>query len=76
MKTIDIGKVGRELSDLISQKDPTEEDIGIIGNDGNIVGVVIPKDAYDFFLQKVEEEEDRLDKYTVDEFHKSEEKNQ
>ena len=29
MKTIDIGKVGRELSDLISQKDPTEEDIGI-----------------------------------------------
>ena len=76
MKTIDIGKIGHELSDLISQKDPTEEDIGIVGNDGSIISVIIKKDAYDFFLQKVEEEEDRQDIQTIKEFHNSGEKKQ
>jgi len=76
MRTIDIGNVGQELSDMINQKDPVDEDIGIVGSDGEIVGVVIPKDAYGFFLRKVEEEEDRQDQITVDEFHKSGEKDQ
>jgi len=74
MRTIDIGKIGQELSDLITNSDPVEQDIGIVGSDGDIVGVVIPKDAYDFFLQKVEEEEDRQDNQTVEDFHKSGEK--
>jgi len=52
-----------------------DEDIGILAKDGNPIAVIIKKDAYDFFIRKVEEEEDRQDLKTVEEFHKSGEKN-
>lgn len=76
MRTIDIGKVGSELSALINEIDPIEEDIGIVGKEGRVLAVVIKNDAYKFFLQKVEEEEDRQDIQTVKEFHESREKDQ
>ncbi len=74
MKTIDMEKIGRNLIDLINERDPIDEDIGVLDKDGNISRVIITKDAYEFFLQKVEEEENRIDRKTVDEFHNSGEK--
>ncbi len=76
MRILDIGKIGRELTVLLEEDDPVEEDIGIVGKDGDLIGVIIRKDAYDFFIRKVEEEEDRQDLRTVEEFHASREKNQ
>lgn len=76
MRTISIDKIGKELTDLINEKDPIEDDIGVISQNGDLVGVLISPQAYEFFLGKVEEEEDRLDRETVAEFHKSGEKHQ
>lgn len=76
MRTIDIGKVGSELSTLINEVDSIDEDIGIVGKDERVIAVVIKKDAYDFFLQKVEEEEERQDIQTVKDFHESGERDQ
>lgn len=74
MRTIEIGKIGLELIELLNERDPVEEDIGILDENGNLIGVIITKDAYDFFIRKVEEEEDRQDLETVNEFHNSGEK--
>lgn len=76
MRTIDIDKIGNELTELITEKNPVDDDIGILNRDGDLLGVLISPDAYDFFLEKVEEEEDRIDKETVSEFNKSGEKSQ
>lgn len=74
MRTIDIEKVGVELTELILEKDPIDEDVGILSENGEVVSVLISKDAYDFFLKKVEEEEDVQDLQTVKDFHDSGEK--
>lgn len=76
MRTIDTTKIGKELTELIDEKDPVDDDIGIINQNGDLVGVLISPQAYEFFLEKVEEEEDRLDRETVAEFHRSGEKQQ
>jgi hypothetical protein len=76
MRTIDIDKIGKELTELINATDPIDDDIGFISQSGDLVGVLISPKAYGFFLEKVEEEEDRLDRETVAEFHKSGEKHQ
>ena len=76
MRTIDINKIGKELTELIDEKDPIDDDIGVINQNGDLVGVLISPQAYEFFLEKVEEEEDRLDRETVAEFHRSGEKQQ
>lgn len=76
MRTINIEKIGKELTNLINEKDPVDDDIGVISQNGDLVGVLISPQAYEFFLEKVEEEEDRLDRETVAEFHRSGEKNQ
>lgn len=76
MRTIDIEKIGKELIELINEKDPIDDDVGVIGKNGDLVGVLILPQAYEFFLEKIEEEEDRLDQETVAEFHKSREKHQ
>ncbi len=75
MRTIDIDKVSKELADLIFEEKPIDEDIGVMGKDGSLLGVLITPPAYEFFLEKVEEEEDRIDCETVADFHKSGEKN-
>ena len=59
MRTIDINRVGPELVDFINEQNPIDEDIGILDEYGGLSGVVITRDAYEFFLRKVEEE-DRL----------------
>jgi len=58
MRTIDAGAVGQQLVDLINEPDPLEEDIGIENAAGALIGVLITPRAYEFFLTKVEEEED------------------
>ena len=72
MRTIEIGEVGDNLRNLINEQDPVDEDIGILGAKGKLLGVVLTKDAYEFFLRKVEEE-DRQDLNTVKDFHESRE---
>jgi len=64
MITIDVNKIGPELVNLINEQNPIDEDIGILGPDGNLSGAIINRDACEFFLRKVEEEEDRLDNQT------------
>lgn len=74
MKTILVEEVGKALFELMNEPDPIDEDIGIVNDKGDVLGVVITNTAYNFFLRKVEEEEDRLDKQTIEEFHNSGEK--
>lgn len=76
MRTINLDDVGHGLIDLIDEVDPADEDIGIFDKQGNLRGVVLTKDAYEFFLRKAEEEEDRIDMDTVNEFLRSGEKEQ
>ena len=74
MRTINKSEIGNKLTLLLEEKHPIDEDIGILDEKGKISAVVITKDAYEFFLRKVEEEEDRIDNKTADDFHKSGEK--
>lgn len=74
MREVKIEDVGNKLQELLREKHPIDEDIGILGNDGEVIGVVISKKAYEFFLKKVEEEEDRVDSQSVEEFNRSGEK--
>ena len=76
MRKVDKSDVGKKLQSLLDEESPLEEDIGIFDEKGDLSGVVITKEAYRFFLRKVEEEEDRVDNETVEEFHKSGEKNE
>ncbi len=74
MREISKKDVGQKLVGLLEEKDPIDEDIGIVDDSGAVVGAVITKNAYDFFLRKVEEEEDRLDAETAEKFKASGEK--
>lgn len=74
MRKINKDDLGDKLQGLINEPHPLEEDIGIFDEKGELSGVVITKEAYEFFLRKVEEEEDRIDNETVEEFQKSGEK--
>jgi hypothetical protein len=38
MRTIDIEKIGKELAELINERNPIDDDIGIINQQGNVVG--------------------------------------
>ena len=75
MRKIQAEQIGKALLDLITELDPIDEDIGIVDDKDNVLGVIINNAAYNFFLKKVEEEEDRLDRQTVEEFRNSGEKN-
>ena len=74
MRKIQAEQIGKALLDLINELDPIDEDIGIVDDKNNVLGVIINNAAYNFFLKKVEQEEDRLDRQTVEEFHNSGEK--
>lgn len=76
MRKINKNDIGKNLKILLDEENPIEEDIGIFSDNGNLSGVVITKEAYSFFLKKVEEEEDRVDRETVNEFHESGEKDE
>lgn len=73
MRRISIHQISKELSDLLSEKDPLEEDIGIFDRDGNIVGVIVPEYAYRFLQEKAEEAEDEIDRQSIEEFDKNKE---
>jgi len=75
MSEIDTSEIGEKLLSLINERDPIDEDISIVDNSGNVVAVVITQQAYQFFLDKVEEEEDKIDLESVRHFDKSGEKN-
>ena len=44
-----INGVGPELVDFINEQNPIDEDIGILDEYGGLSGVVITRDAYEFF---------------------------
>lgn len=74
MRSIDRKNIGKELIALLDEEHPIDEDIGIIDENGEVLAAIITKEAYQFFLKKVEEAEDEIDHETVNEFHKSGEK--
>jgi PHD/YefM family antitoxin component YafN of YafNO toxin-antitoxin module len=74
MREISKSRIGKELATLIEEEHPVDEDICILDEKGEISAAVITKDAYQFFLRKVEEAEDEIDNATVNEFHNSGEK--
>ncbi len=76
MRSINQDDISKKLLSLINEENPVDEDIVILDNNGAIKSAVITKEAYDFFLKKVEEEEDRVDAEAVNEFHMSGDKNE
>ncbi|MGH1472038.1 MAG: hypothetical protein ACRBCS_12640 [Cellvibrionaceae bacterium] len=74
MREIDKLGIGKKLIELIDEEHPIDEDIGILDQNGEMLAAVISKDAYQFFLKKVEEAEDEMDQETVDQFDNSGEK--
>ena len=75
MRTINKANLGEELTTLLNEKDPIDEDITILDQNGAVEAAIITKEAYQFFLRKVKEAEDEMDIKTVEEFQKSGEKN-
>lgn len=73
MRDVEIEQIGNALKEMLVNPDPVDEDIVIKGENGEVLGVIISEKAYAFFLEKVEEEEDRIDSETVDAFHKNKE---
>jgi PHD/YefM family antitoxin component YafN of YafNO toxin-antitoxin module len=70
MREISINDLGGKLKSMILNPDPVDEDIIIRGeSQDEILGVVISSEAYEFFLRAIEEEEDRLDSESIEEFH-------
>ncbi len=67
MREIKAFDIGEQLLAMLKEEHPIEEDIGIVDHSGEIMGVFIPPKAYDFFLKKIAEEEDRLDKESLKE---------
>jgi len=66
--------VGDELIQLIAEKDPLEEDIAILDEQGDLLAVVLTPHAYDFLQRKVEEAEDEMDRHSAEDFRGSGEK--
>ena len=75
MRTINKNEIGDKLIALLEEENPIDEDIRILDENGSIAAAIITSDAYQFFLKKIEEEEDRIDNRTVQEFHNSGEMN-
>ncbi len=73
MRTIELKKINGELTEMILEKEPLEEDIGIVDSEGKLLGVIIPEYLYRFLEEKVEEAEDEIDIQFVKEYRKTEE---
>lgn len=69
--TVPIEEVGEQLRQWLGGEHPPMNDIGILRQDGSLAGVIISKEYYDFFLKKIEEEDDRLDLIASDEYEKT-----
>ncbi len=69
--TVPIDAVGEQLREWLGGEQPPMQDIGILRQDGTLAGVIISKEYYDFFLQKIEEEDDRLDLIAAEEYEKT-----
>jgi len=68
MRKINLNKLPVEFIQLVNEKEPLFEDIGIFDEKGNLSGVIITPNAYSYFLEKVEEDEDKADLATLKEF--------
>ncbi|MDF0605941.1 hypothetical protein HZU77_009775 [Neisseriaceae bacterium TC5R-5] len=71
MREIQSTAIGVELNTLLGVVNPIDEDIGILDENGKVLGVIITAEAYQCFLKKVEEEEDRLDAESVKQFQQN-----
>ena len=51
-----------DLLDKIKNPDPIEgEDILIVNDDESLIGAILQPKAYEFFLKKIEEQENKVD---------------
>jgi len=69
MRSIRKKDLGEKLILLLNEDNPLDEDIQILDETGSVTAAIITDKAYQFFLAKVEEEEDELDNKTVESFH-------
>ena len=71
MRQIRADTLGQTFVDMLRAQNLADEDVGFVEADGTLLGVVITPAAYRFFLRKVEEAEDVLDRATVADFQAS-----
>ncbi len=58
MRRIELNKLPQNIIQLIFEKNPLSEDIGIYDEHGELASVIITPQAYEYFLREVEEKED------------------
>ena len=68
MRRIELDSLPNEAIQLINEKSPLTEDIGIYDKAGELSSVIITPDAYAYFLRKVEEDEDKQDSESLKDF--------
>lgn len=68
MRKIKLSNLPQEVVDKILEEDPLSEDIGIFDKAGNLVSAIIKPKAYKYFLMKVEEDEEAIDKEELKNF--------
>ena len=73
MRTIRFEDIGSRLQALLQEEHPVDDDIAILQHGDTVLGVIVTPEAYEFLLQKTEEEEDRIDQDTVENFHRHKE---
>lgn len=73
MRRIELNSLPKEAIALIKEKNPLSEDIGIFNESGDISAVIITLEAYEYFLRKIEEDEDKQDTETLKNFDSSKE---
>ena len=71
MLTLNDTELDKQLNELIDTAALSDDDIGILNQDAQVKAVIITPAAYAFLLKKVEEEENRIDQETVNEFHRA-----
>lgn len=69
MLKISLKSLPTTVVQAILHPDPLSgEDIQIEDDDGNLLAAIIPANAYQFFLQKVEEREDEIDSKVAEDY--------
>ena len=68
MRRIELNRLPSEAIQLINEKNPLSEDIGIYDQSADLSAVIITPAAYSYFLRKVEEDEDRQDAESLKDF--------
>ncbi|SBS33468.1 hypothetical protein MSP8887_02159 [Marinomonas spartinae] len=73
MRRVELDSLPKETIQLINEKNPLSEDIGIYDKNGDLSSVIITPAAYAYFLKKIEEDEDKQDSESLTGFDSAKE---